>query len=307
MENISIKAFATVSNLGCGFDILGFATGIVSDEITIGMNQLNKIRITKVSGPGNIPLDPLRNTAGVALQAMLDRLGTNQGFDIEINKKVMPGSGLGSSAASSAGVVAGANHLLGIPFGGSQLVDFAMVGEKLISGTPHADNVGPAILGGIVLVRGYEPLDLVQLPVPDEMFCLILHPQIEVKTADARNILKPQVDLKTAVRQWGNVAGLVAGFYTNDYALISRSVEDLIVEPQRAKLIQGYDNLKKAAVESGAIACNISGSGPSVFALAKGLQSARQILLAMESQYRYENIPFHSYLTRINNNGVTIE
>jgi homoserine kinase len=307
MEKISIKAFATVSNLGCGFDILGFATDIVSDEIILTMNQLNKIRIVKVSGPGTIPLDPLKNTASVALQAMLDKLGTNQGFDIEINKKVMPGSGLGSSAASSAGVVTGANHLLGEPCSINQLVDFAMEGEKLISGTPHADNVGPAILGGIVLVRGYKPLDLVQLPVPDELFCLILHPQIEVKTADARNILNPQVDLKTAVKQWGNVAGLVAGFYTNDYALISRSVEDLIVEPQRAILIQGYDSLKKAAIDAGAIACNISGSGPSVFALARGIESARKILQAMESQYNSENIPFHSYLTRINNNGVTIE
>ena len=306
MEKIKIRANSTVSNIGCGFDILGFATEIVSDEIILSKNNLEVIRITKVDGLGHIPTDPKKNAAGTALSAMLKKLGSNQGFDIEITKKVMPGSGLGSSAASSAGVVTGANFMLGEPFKAKDLIEFAMEGEKSISGALHADNVAPAILGGITLIRGYDPLDIISIPVPNELYCVILHPQIEIKTADARNILSKQVDLKVAAMQWGNVAGIVAGFYTSDYELISRSIVDHIIEPQRAQLIQGYYGLKQSALDAGALGCNISGSGPSVFALARGINSAEKVKIAMEMQYSKEKIGFNSYLSKIISKGIII-
>jgi len=306
MDKIKILANSTVSNLGCGFDVLGFATDIVSDEIILSKNNLGEIRITRVDGYGPLPTDPKKNAASAALLAMLMKLGSKQGFDIEITKNVMPGSGLGSSAASSAGVVVGANHLLGNPFERKDLIEFAMEGEKCISGALHADNVAPAILGGITLIRGYDPLDVIAVPVPQELYCVILHPQIEIKTADARNILSKQVDLKVAVKQWGNVAGLISGFYTSDYELISRSIVDHIIEPQRASLIQGYHGLKQSAIDAGALGCNISGSGPSVFALAKGIDSAKMVKLAMELQYAKEKIGFNAYLSKIVSNGVII-
>ena len=306
MEKIKIIANSTVSNVGCGFDVLGFATEIVSDEMILSKNNLEEIRITKVEGFGPVPSDPRKNAVGAALSALLSKVESRQGFDIKINKKIMPGSGLGSSAASSSAAVVGANHLLGNPFDKLDLVEFAMEGEKSISGALHADNVAPAIFGGITLIRGYNPVDVIDIPVPEELFCVILHPQIEIKTADARNILAKQVDLKVAVKQWGNVAGLITGFYKSDYELISRSVIDHIIEPQRSVLIKGYDGLKKSAIDAGALGCNISGSGPSVFALAKGHESAQKIKEAMELQYSSEGIKFNTYLSKIVNNGVSI-
>lgn len=306
--NKKIKVFspATVSNLGCGFDILGLAIESVGDEMIVKANNVDKIRITQITGYNNITYKTNENVAGVALQAMLSHLNEKQGFDIEINKKIKPGSGIGSSAASAAGVVVAANELLGKPLTRKQLVQFAMKGEFLSSGSEHADNVAPAILGGITLIRSYNPLDIVKIHFPDKLYCVILHPQIEIKTVDARNILKQQVPLKAAVNQWGNVAGLIAGLINNDYNLIGRSLEDHIIEPQRSKLIKGYWELKNAALKAGALGVNISGSGPSVFALTNGKQKAEEVKKAMENQYLKEDINFNIYLSGINKDGVKV-
>lgn len=305
-NKIKIFAPATISNLGCGFDIIGLAIESVGDEMLIKTNKSEKIRITQITGYNNIPYQTSENVAGVALQAMLEHLNEKQGFDIEINKKIKPGSGIGSSAASAAGVVVAANELLGKPLTRKQLVQFAMKGEILSSGSEHADNVAPAVLGGITLIRTCNPLDIIKITTPEKLYCVLLHPQIEIKTIEARNMLNPQVSLKSAISQWGNVAGLIAGLINSDYDLIGRSLEDHIIEPQRSKLIKGYWELKNAAIEAGALGVNISGSGPSVFALTNGKQKAEEVKKAMENQYLKEGINFNIYLSGINEDGVKI-
>lgn len=305
-NKIKIFTPATISNLGCGFDIIGLAIESVGDEMLIKTNKSEKIRITKITGYNNIPYQTSENVAGVALQAMLEHLNEKQGFDIEINKKIKPGSGIGSSAASAAGVVVAANELLGKPLTRKQLVQFAMKGEILSSGSEHADNVAPAVLGGITLIRTCNPLDIIKITTPKKLYCVLLHPQIEIKTIEARNILNQQVSLKSAINQWGNVAGLIAGLINSDYDLIGRSIEDHIIEPQRSKLIKGYWELKNAAIEAGALGVNISGSGPSVFALTNGKQKAEEVKKAMENQYLKEGINFNIYLSGINEDGVKI-
>lgn len=306
MNYVKVIAPATVSNLGCGFDILGFALALTADEINIKKNDLNILRITKISGYANLPLESNKNVATVAVQAMLNELNITQGFDFEINKKIKPGSGIGSSAASSAAAVVGVNKLLESPYKKEELVRFVMKGEELASGSVHADNAAPAIMGNIILIRSNEPLDLAQIPVPRNMYCILLHPQIEIKTIEARAILKNNVELKTAIQQWGNVAGLISGLYQEDYDLIGRSLEDHIIEPQRSKLIKGYDRLKQAAINAGALGCNISGSGPSVFALVKGMDLAKKVKICMEKQFSKEGIDFNTYLSAINKKGVEI-
>ncbi|WP_372755687.1 homoserine kinase [Labilibaculum sp.] len=304
----SVKVFApgSVSNVGCGFDILGFAIDGVGDEMIIAKNDQKKIRIHPVKDYENLPTDPLKNVAGVAIQALLDDLGSNQGFDVEIIKNIKPGSGIGSSAASAAGAVVAVNELLNKPYSRLQLVDFAMKGEEVASGDVHADNVAPATLGGFCLIRGYDPLDVIHIKAPDELWCTVIHPQIEIKTKEAREILSPEVPLKTAIRQWGNVAGLMSGLYTSNYDLIGRSLEDRIVEPQRKVLIPDFDELKLSVMEAGALGCSISGSGPSVFALAKGRETADLIAAAMDTVYKRTGLDYKIYVSKVSEDGVRI-
>jgi len=303
-KSIRISAPSSVSNLGCGFDILGFALENPFDEMIIRVNSTNNIRIKNLNQYNITPENPNKNVAGVAVQAMLDKLKTRQGFDIDINKQIKPGSGIGSSAASSTGAVFAVNELLNNPLEKKDLVSFAMAGEYVASGSEHADNVAPALLGGIILIRDYQPLDIIEIDPPEELYCVLVHPQIEIKTSEAREILHKNVPLKDAINQWGNVGGLVTGLLRSDYDLISRSIKDHIIEPQRSKLISGYDMLKKSAMDAGSLGCNISGSGPSVFALAKGLKSAQEVLQAMKNQYAEENIDFKTYISGINASGV---
>ena len=228
------------------------------------------------------------------------------GIEIEIYKKIKAGSGIGSSAASSAGAVFGINELLGRPFTRKELVKFAMQGEKLASGNAHADNVAPCLLGGFTLVRCSNPLDIIKIDSPSELYATVVHPQIELKTSDARSVLKQTVSLKSAITQWGNVGGLVAGLYTNDYELIGRSLHDEIIEPIRSMLIPGFDLIKKTAYENGALGSGISGSGPSIFALSKGAVTAEKIAKAMSSVYDEINLPYEIHVSRVNPEGVSI-
>jgi homoserine kinase len=310
---IKIKAPATVANMVCGFDILGFAVNNPYDEMEMRLVNLEagQAAITIINmDEYNLPTDPEKNVAGAALLAMIEEYTaidfTKIGFEVKINKLIKPGSGVGSSAASSAGAVVGANYLLGNPFSKDDLVRFAMNGEKVASGVKHADNIAPCIHGGVTLVRSIFPLEVIALPSPT-LFVTIVHPQIEVRTADARSILKQNVQLKDAIKQWGNIAGLVAGLMKGDYDLIGRSLEDVIIEPIRSILIPGFDDLKKACKAAGALGGGISGSGPSIFFLSKEKETALAVEQEMKKLYEGLGLAHHTYVTTINQNGVEIE
>ncbi|GHT15117.1 homoserine kinase [Bacteroidia bacterium] len=304
MNSIRIFAPATVANVACGFDILGFALCSPGDEISIEFNNLHKI-ILHDNTPYHLPLEAEKNVTAVALQSMLDALKTNQGFTITFLQKIMPGSGVGSSAASSAAGVFGANELLDKPFTRNNLVQFAMQGERIASGSAHADNVAPALLGGFTLVRSYTPLDVISLPSPT-IYATVVHPQIEVRTSDSRKILRHEIPIKKAVEQWGNVAGLVTGLFTNDYALIGRSLQDVIVEPVRALLIPEFYTIKQAALDAGALGCSISGSGPSLFALSETEKTAQKVAAAMQQGFTNIGIDNHVFVSPINKEGTRV-
>jgi len=311
---IKIKAPATVANMVCGFDILGFAVNNPYDEMEMRwMTRTNNepsIVIINIDDY-QLPTDPEKNVAGAALLALLEEYEEKADapkikFEVKINKLIKPGSGVGSSAASSAGAVVGANYLLGTIFSKDDLVRFAMNGEKVASGVKHADNIAPCIFGGVTLVRSIFPLEVVALPSP-QLHVTIVHPQIEVRTSDARSILKQQVLLKDAIKQWGNIAGLVAGLMKSDYDLIGRSLEDVIIEPVRSILIPGFDDLKKACKQAGALGGGISGSGPSIFMLSKTKDIAQAVEKEMNQLYDGIGLPHHTYVTTINQAGVAIE
>lgn len=312
MNEIKVFCPATIANLSCGFDVLGLCLDNVGDEMIVRKTAEKGIRITKIEG-ANLPLETEKNVAGVALLAMLEELESNPdfdlstfGFEIEIYKHIKAGSGIGSSAASSAGAVFAANELLGNPFSRKELVKFAMQGEKLASGNAHADNVAPALLGGFTLVRSANPLDIIKIESPDELFATVIHPQIELKTSDARSVLKQTVSLKSAITQWGNVGGLIAGLYTQDYDLIGRSLHDEIVEPLRSVLIPGFDLIKQSAYENGALGSGISGSGPSIFALSRGKDTAEKIAKGMSDVYDTMNLPYEIHVCKVNDTGMRV-
>jgi homoserine kinase len=302
MNNITVQCPATVANLVCGFDVLGMALEEPYDIMEVSLLDEPVVRIS--SGDGfPLPSDPAQNTAGAPLLAMQEELEKPVGFEVIIHKKIKPGSGVGSSAASAAGAVVAANHLLKNRFSKEDLVRFAMFGEKVASGVKHADNIAPCIYGGITLIRSIFPLDIVSIPAP-LLHVTVVHPQIEVKTADARQILRKEVLLKDAIRQWGNIAGLVAGFIKNDYELIGRSLEDVIIEPVRSMLIPGFDQVKMQCKTAGALGGGISGSGPSIFMLSRDLHTARAIEQVMKNIYNDIGLDYHTYVTTINHTGV---
>ena len=304
-KSVKVFAPATVANVGAGFDILGFAIENPGDEVVVKMTTKPGISILNKT-PFSLPDDPQKNVSAVSLNAMLGKLGTKQGFEIHLLKKIMPGSGLGSSAASAAASVFAANELLGKPFTNQELIPFAMEGERAVSGVAHADNVGPALLGGFVLVRSYKPLDIIELDFPKNLHCAVVHPQIEVRTEDARRILKDKITLKEAVVQWGNVAGFITGLFRHDLDLIGRSLEDVIIEPVRSVLIPGFGEVKKAAVDQGALGCSISGSGPSVFALCRSKKDATRIVNQMCIAFLDIGIECEPFVSKVAENGVRI-
>ena len=305
MNEIKIFCPATIANISCGFDVLGLCLETVGDEMIIRKSDVQGIKIKKIVGE-DLPLETSKNVAGVAALALLDAIDYKFGFEIEIYKNIKPGSGIGSSAASAAGAVFGINELLGKPFTRKELVEFAMKGEAIASGSEHADNVAPAILGGITLVRSSAPLDIIKIESPSELFATVIHLQIELKTSEMRAVLQPMIPLKSAILQWGNLGGLIAGFYTSDYELIGRSLHDEIVEPLRGPFIPKFDVIKKTALENGALGSGISGSGPSIFALSKGIETANRIGKAMFVVYEDMNIPFEIHVSKVNPEGVKI-
>ena len=305
MKNEELKIFApaTIANVSCGFDVLGLALDNVGDEMIIRKVAKKGVTITKIIGQ-DLPLETHNNVAGVAALALLAETESKFGFEIEINKRIKPGSGIGSSAASSAGAVWAINKLLGNPFNTTDLVRFAMEGERLATGVAHADNVAPALFGGFTLVRSYDPLDIISIHTPSKLYATVIHPQIEVKTSDAREILKTNIPLKDAIKQWGNVGGLISGLYTEDYELIGRSLEDYIIEPIRSILIPAFDAVKQKSLNAGALGCGISGSGPSIFALSKGEKTALKVAEAMKSVYEKVGIEYDIHVSKVNKQGI---
>jgi homoserine kinase len=301
---VTVSCPGSIANLVCGFDILGLALNSPQDMMQIKLVEKEGIRIQH-SDEYNLPTIPEKNVAGAALIALIEEYPGKAGFEIVIDKRIKPGSGLGSSAASAAGVVVGANYLLGNYFKKQDLVRFAMAGEKVASGVKHADNIAPGIYGGLTLIRSIFPLDIVPLPYPP-MYITIVHPQIEVSTSDARQILRKEVLLKDAIKQWGNIAGLIAGFMKSDYELIGRSLEDVIIEPVRSMLIPGFDEVKKKAKEAGAMGGGISGSGPSIFMMSKEHDTALAVEQSMKEIFNKIGIEYHTHVTTINDAGVQV-
>ena len=295
---------ATVANVVCGFDVLGFALESPGDKLLLRKVKNKGVTIINKDNY-NLPTDPHKNVIGKALLALLEAIDNEIGFEVESTKLIKPGSGIGSSAASAAGAVVAANHLLNNRFSNEELVEFAMCGEEVASGSKHADNIAPCIYGGITLIRSLHPLDIIAIPAPP-LFVTVLHPQIEVKTSDSRSILKQQVSLKNAITQWANVAALVVGLMKSDYDLIGRSLVDVIVEPTRSILIPQFDVVKKVGIDAGALGGGISGAGPSMFMLSKDETTALAVEQAMIAVYKNVGVPFHTHTSIISSKGVRI-
>lgn len=305
MREIKIFSPATVANISCGFDILGLCLDTVGDEMVVREVAEKGVKITHIIGQ-ELPFETKNNVAGVAALALLENIETSVGFEIEIYKNIKPGSGIGSSAASAAGAVFAINELLGRPFSAEELILFAMQGEKLASGSAHADNVSPALLGGFTLVRSYEPLEVLKIDTPTELYVTIIHPQIELKTSVSRAVLKNQVPLNKMVKQMGNFGGLISGLYTSNYDLISRSLHDEIIEPNRSVLIPEFNQVKKSALKAGALGVGISGSGPSIFALCRGKGIATKVGRVMSEIYDKTHIEYDIHVSKINQQGVRV-
>ena len=305
MNGVRLFSPATISNLSCGFDVLGLCLETIGDYMEIIKSKKKGIYITSIIGE-KIPYDVKKNVAGVASEALIDSLKPDFGFEIKIDKKIKPGSGIGSSAASSVGAVVGINHLLGNPFKPEELIPYALEGEKLACGSEHADNVAPAILGGITLVRSTKPIDIIKLPIPKNLKAVIIHPKIEIKTADARKVLDKSIPLDKASQYWANLGAFVSSLYENNYGLMKKSIVDNIIEPKRSQLIPMFDSLKQIANDNDSIGCGISGSGPSVFSLANGLKTAKIINNSFKKIYEETGIPFKTYVSDINKSGVKI-
>ena len=305
MNEIKIFSPATVANVSCGFDVLGFCIDTIGDEMIIRKTKEKGIKITKIVG-ADLPFETEKNVAGVSALAMYNDAKPDCGFEIEIYKNIKPGSGIGSSSASAAGSVFAINELLGRPYNQTEVTNFAMKGEAIASGCEHADNIAPALFGGFTLVKSTTPLKVLQLPTPKDLFVTIIHPQIEVKTSESRAILPKEIPLQNAITQWSNVGSLVHALHTEDYSLLSESLEDVVVEPYRSQLIPHFNSVKTEVIKAGALGAGISGSGPSIFALSKGKDTAEAVEEAMKKIYKNTDINFNTYVSKINIQGMKI-
>jgi homoserine kinase len=308
INSIKVFAPATVANVVCGYDVLGFAVNAPGDEVVMRITDGKGITISKITGDdGKLPLNPEKNTVSASVQHYLNHIGRPDfGIDIELHKKMPIGSGLGSSSASTVAGLFAVNALFDNLLTNKELVPFAMKGEELACGYGHADNVAPALMGGFVLIRSYEPLDIISLPFPEDMHAAIVYPEVDVPTKDARQMIRSKVLLKDAVTQWGNVAGLVSGLFMKDYDLIGRSMTDVLVEPTRAILIPDFYVLRQLALSAGAIGFGISGSGPSVFALTKDAETANRITEKLQSHLKGLAINSLSFVSEVNKKGPVI-
>lgn len=307
-KSVKVFAPATVANVVCGYDVLGFAVNQPGDEVVMTLTEGKGITISKITGDdGKLPLNPAKNTVSASVQHYLNHIGKpDLGVEIELHKKMPIGSGLGSSSASTVAGLFAINTLMDNLLTNRELVPFAMKGEELACGYGHADNVAPALMGGFVLIRSYQPLDIISLPFPEEMHAAIVYPEVDVPTKDARQMIRSKVLLKDAVTQWGNVAGLVSGLFMKDYELIGRSMTDILVEPTRSILIPDFYKLRSLAMKNGAVGFGISGSGPSVFALTKDAETANKITEKLKHHLQGISINSLSFVSEVNKKGPII-
>ncbi len=307
MKMVTAFAPASVANLNCGFDVLGLAIEAPGDNVSVSFNDTGLSRIVEITGDeGRLPYEVAANTAGKAILDMCRHLGEKRGIDIRIHKNMPFGSGLGSSAASAVAAVVALNGLLGSPLSKMELLPFAMAGEAVASGALHADNVGPSLLGGIVLISGYQPLDVNVLPAPDDLYISVVKPDVEILTQEARNILPKEVSMKAAIKQSGNLAGLVRGLYESDYAAIGRSMIDVLAEPYRAPLIPHFDEMRDLAFKAGVTSFGISGSGPTVFAFSKGEEKASLMLESLREYLLAQGISSIQFVSKVNTKGAVL-
>ncbi len=283
---IAAFAPATVSNVACGFDVLGFALDTPGDVVIAEAGSDAGVEIVAIEGDeGQLSRDVSQNTAGAAAAALLDRLGARRGVRLTLHKGVPLASGIGSSGASAVAALVATNELLGRPAPLDVLFECALAAEAAGCGARHPDNVAPALYGGFVLARAVSPPDIVHLPVPEGLCCALLHPHLQVQTGAARALVGDSIPLAAAVKQWGNLGGLVAGLFTSDFPLIARALEDHVAEPKRAHLVPGFAAVKQAALAAGALGCSLSGSGPSIFALCSALARAESVGQAMRAAF----------------------
>lgn len=309
MKQREIKVFApaTVANVVCGFDVLGFALENPGDEIVMRLTDRNEIKLLKIEGDdGRLSMNPDKNVATQVVKLYLEHIGIKQGVEIELYKKMPLNSGMGSSASSSVAALVAINHLMGNALSKEELLHLAIQGEKFACGSAHADNVAPALFGGLTLIRSYQPLDVINLQFPRHLKVVVIHPQIDVPTNEARKMIKERISLTEAVNHWGNISGLVAGFCTSNIELIGRSMVDEIIEPVRAMLIPNFYEMREQALDAGAIGFGISGSGPSVFAFCTENQQAEEISLKLQSLLQQKEVASKSYITKINPIGACI-
>lgn len=305
MKRVRVFAPASIANLGCGFDIMGLALDEVGDILEMTATEGEGISITNQT---NIPLpeDIEDNVITPVIRKFFELTGLKGHIDVTVCQKIYPGSGIGSSAASCAGAAYGMNELFDCPLSNEEMVLCAMEGENLVSGGYHADNAAPALLGGIVLIRGYEPLDMIQLPIPDNFYCAVVHPEIVVSTKSARSILPKAIPIHDAISQWGNVGGLVAGLFSGNLELVGRSMKDAVAEPYRKQFIPDFDELREKLLEAGSMAMNISGSGPSVFSLSDKREIAHKAGLLMKEHFTSRGINCDVYVVKATNKGAKL-
>lgn len=310
LDQVQVFAPATVANMICGYDILGFAVDHPGDEVIMKRTEELGIKILEITGDdGKLPLDPFKNTVSHSAWKLFCDLGLNESFglSVELHKKMPIGSGLGSSAASTVAGVFAINELLGKPLSKDQLLPYCMEGERLACGSAHADNVAPSLFGGITLIPSHEPLIVRSLPVPEELHVALIYPKVDVPTKEARQLIKNKVPLQKAVKQWGNIASLIAAIYEKDYQEIGRSMQDDVIEPHRSLLIPFFSEMKEIALENDALTFGISGSGPTVMALTKSKQVAEDIALKIEEFLNEKSIEHFSYVSKINQQGPYIK
>lgn len=307
MKSVKVFAPASIGNLSCGFDVFGLAVQFPGDEVFIELNDSGQVCIKSIEGDeASLPQEIEKNTASVAVLEYLKSIQSHQGASITLRKNLPLGSGMGSSAASAVAAAVAINHLMGEPLKRKDLLPFVMEAERVACGTAHADNAAPGLLGGLILIRQNHPLDIISIPTPKDLMCTLVHPQIEVKTKDARSVLKSTISLKNGIIQWANTAALVAGMMKSDYELIGRSLVDVVAEPLRSDLIPGFNAAKNAALQNGALGCGISGSGPTIFCLCKGEANAQRAGDSIRQEFSKINLRSEVYVSPVNNHGAHI-
>jgi homoserine kinase len=308
-SGLKVISPASVSNLACGFDTLGVAIDVPADEIIGRWVDKPGIHIIEITGhKKDIPVDASQNIAGIAAGALLKHLSeTGRGLELRIHKHIPGGSGLGSSASSATAAVVLVNELLNRPLEKRDLIPFALEGEMMASGSRHGDNVVPAMIGGLILIRDIDSYDYHRIYTPRGLFMAILLPDISISTKAARQILRPDVSLKSMVMQASNLGSFVIGMHNGDLDLIRRSMEDHVIEPQRKHLILHFDTIKETALTLGALGCSISGAGPALFALCQEKLQATDIAAAMLSVYNNHNLEARSFVGGINQEGTILK